>query len=271
MPAVLARTEVAAPAVQPYRYGLLSAAQVLPTDDVHMALGTIWIPNQCDRPGIAPDPCATPAVAKELAELPLAPDVVPFAVYGSFTCSLVGFTPEEAHERAVAHLTQGEQRAVEYAVWTGEQGTEPHLADSSTTTLAGASTPADAVATLEDWLATNYSGTGVLHMARGAATWLASDNLLRREGDRLETQLGTRVAAGGGYSEANTSPAGAAAAAGTYWIYATGAVVLRRSPIIEVGSGAQGFDVGTNNIIALAERYYSVGWECGAAAVLLSP
>lgn len=271
MPAVLSRIEVPAPAVQPYRYGLLSAATVLPEGDRHFALGTTWIPNQCERPGIAPDPCADPSVAKTFPELPDAPEVVPFAVYGSFSCLLPGFSTADAHDRAVAHLTQGEQRAVEYAVWTGAQGTDPHLADPALTPLTAATSPAAATAALEDWLATNYSGTGVLHMSRGAATWLASDNLLLRVGDRLETHLGTRIAAGAGYSEANTAPDGTPAAAGSYWMYATGAVVIRRGPVVDVGAGAQGFDTSTNVMTALAERYYSVAWECGTAAIQLTP
>ncbi len=109
----------------------------------------------------------------------------------------------------------------------------------------------------------------MIHAPRPVIPWL-TDHVTRESG-RLVTTQGVPVAAGAGYTEANTGPNGIPAPDGSWWVYITGPVHIRRGPITETPP-AQGFDPRTNDITALAERQYVVGWDsCLTAAVLFTP
>ena len=53
------------------------------------------------------------------------------------------------------------------------------------------------------------------------------------------------------------------------WIYGTGQVTIRRSPVIGPRSVSEGLDKRTNNLQVLAERVYAVSVECIIVAVLV--
>ena len=61
-------------------------------------------------------------------------------------------------------------------------------------------------------------------------------------------------------------PDGLDPAAGTAWLYATGPVMVRRSAMVGPRL-AEAHDRTTNDVFAIVERFYIVGWSCGAAAV----
>ena len=277
-----APVEITAPPLVAARRGLLSASTRRDMSP-RLAGGAEWLPEQCGRPGIAPDPCDPEADDKVWATQADIESASPLTVYGSWTCLLPGFEVGEAEERATRHLTQGEQRTVEYAMWTGAGGMRPYLADPGTVTLTAVTSAVDALSALEGWLAENYPGVGTIHVPRAAVPYLVESTLIRVVGDGLETYLGTRVAAGAGYDEANSSPdtppvdpedpptPGTPAAAGSWWLYATGAVVLYQGDLLPRGGPAGGYDVSSNVIMALAERLWLAQWDCGAAAVLMTP
>lgn len=196
-----------------------------------------------------------------------------FTVYAGFKCSLVGRSLVDAQSRAEAALAFGESRAVEYAYWTGSEGNDPHLADAAVADVLGGGTAQDpvcALGLLEGYLAKEYGGTGLIHSpVELASPW--SERFVAGSNRRIETHLGTPIAFGGGYSEANTGPDGTAAPAGTYWAYATGAVAIWRGGVsFEPQPTSQAFDRKTNTVELLASRTYVVSHQCVTAAVLVT-
>src|SRR5690606_21156387 len=122
-----------------------------------------------------------------------------------------------------------------------------------------------ALALLEGYAASVYSGVPTIHMPRAAASLL--NERIVWEGDKAYTRSGSKVAIGGGY---DTSPMD-----GTWDMYATGEVYVERSDMISVntfvlpgdgsgeGSGENG--LGSNTALALAERMYRVAVDCFVA------
>lgn len=268
------------PPVQPYRFGLFSVAAMPPEDaDPHWACGVEYQPFSCDRSSLTGDDCTIPPPPPK--EVPEGVDTVsgtPFTVYDGFHCHVVGYTEAEIMERARRALELGERRAVERAYWTGETGNRPRLADPSAVVLnpvdpptaADALTPTAGLAALENWLADNYGGTGIVHAPRGMSAIFSRYHLADVVGAQVQTLVGTPVAFGGGYV-VNTGPDGAPAPPGTAWMYATGQVVIRRSPVwVNPDSVAQALDRAHNMVHLLAERTYVITHECLLAAVLVS-
>lgn len=193
-----------------------------------------------------------------------------FTVYGHFQCSPVGYSQADAQDRATAHLLAREEARVEQAFWTGDLGNFPALADPAAVdvTVGALSSVGQAIGALEDWLGVNYGSLGVIHMTRGAATAAAATGLIAVSGGRLSTRLGTPVVAGAGYP--GSSPAGVAPAEGTSWIYGSPALFGYRSDVFD-SSARPGdlFDRTQNNLFAVAERSYLLGFDpCGVAAAL---
>lgn len=192
-----------------------------------------------------------------------------FTVYGTYDCSPVGRSPEDAQAMANSRLLTREEARVEQAFWTGDLDNTPSLkgADKLTTT---ATTAKQALGLLEDWLGTGYGSAGVIHMSREAATILLAGNLLSVSGQRLHTRLGTPVVAGAGYD--NSGPTGTASGAGYFWIYATPAILMYRSDVFTAVNSAESMLTrNSNDLSATAERTYLLGFEnCGPEAVQFS-
>lgn len=274
---------MAAPAVEPYKYGLFSVAQMPAAEsDPHWQCGVTYEPFSCDKSSAVGDYCPTPpALVPGPKTVPEGVDQVnglPFTVYDGFNCSIVGRSEADIMERARQALALGERRAVEEAYWTGAVGNRPRLADPSAVVLnavpaptaADALTPVAGIAALENYLASNYGGTGIIHGPRGVSALLARYHLAFAEGTVLRTLVGTPVALGGGYT-VNTGPDGVEAPPGTAWLYATGNVVIRRSEVwVNPDSVAQALNRTSNNVTLLAERTYVVTHECLLAAVLIN-
>jgi hypothetical protein len=265
---------VEAPATTPYSFGLFSVASFPVEADDHWRCGIEYEPQACGAASAWGDPCDAAQADKAGVDGVDLVEGDPFTVYAGITCRLPGRTDFE--DRARAALALGEQRAVEEAYWTGSAGNTPRLADPAADILntvagaPGALCPAAAIASLEAHLASNYGGAGIIHAPRYAVPFLSRNALINPGRDRITTDLGTAVAAGGGYA-VNTGPDGAAAPADTVWLYATGAVVIRRSEVwVNPDTLAQSLDRAANQIELLAERTYVVTHECVLAAVLMS-
>lgn len=267
---------VDAPAVVPYGYGLFSVAQFPVDADDHWQCGVQYEPQACVPATAWGDPCDAAQPDKAVpAGVPLVVGT-PFTIYAGFSCHLPGRTAADIQARAQQALQLGEQRAVEEAYWTGSVGSTPVLADNVNAVILntvagapGALCPIAAVGELEGYLAANYGGTGVIHAPRKTIPYLARDVLVSADRSRMSTMLGTQVAAGGGYP--GSGPDGTDAPAGTTWLYATGTVVIRRSPVwINPDSVAQALNRTSNQVDLLAERSYIVSHECVLAAVLTS-
>jgi hypothetical protein len=86
-------------------------------------------------------------------------------------------------------------------------------------------------------------GQVYLHTSRDLEPFLPD---LTRDGYLLTTRVGNLVVADAGYP--GTPPVGEAPAAGVGWLYATGPVVVRRSPAERIGVGQGAVDTRTNRV-----------------------
>lgn len=198
----------------------------------------------------------------------------PFTVYAEFDCSPVGLT--DAATVARDALDRVEHDQVEAAFWTGAAGGAtvvlPHLVadaeitDSDGIILQSAATVAVTgvdVATglglLEESLGDCYSGIGVIHIPRAALPTFAASYLLVYRDGGIFTPSGHRVVVSDSYP--GTAPDGSAPAAGTTWIYATGAMFGYRSDV-RFFNVRDSFDRAENTMRLIAERTYLLAYEC---------
>jgi hypothetical protein len=205
----------------------------------------------------------------------------PFTVYTMPVCAPVG-NYADYQQRVTNTLVAGEARAVEREFWTGAHGTMPHLAASAAVTGSGfdggvivqtaasilTGGPVDvveAMSMLEQALATCYGNEGVIHVPPLAVAQLMHKGIVRVDGTRLRSPMGHLVAAGAGYP--GTSPDGVAPSVNGWWLYATGAVTMRRTQVEVTSTAAQAVDRAKNDMWLVAERTYVLGWDCCHFAV----
>lgn len=176
----------------------------------------------------------------------------PFLIYDGVRCP--GMSAAEARERVQRRMAAHEQVFVEARV-------HETVLRRNTTQLGTAAPLVRAIGLLEDYIAEEYGGVGVIHVPRQFAALMAKQQLLRRDGARMRSPMDNFVAFGAGYP--NTDPAGAAAAATFGWLYATGPVVVRRGDV----QVRDAFDQRFNTRLAVAERSYVVTADCPRAVV----
>jgi len=212
-----------------------------------------------------------------------------FTVYAEFDCSPVGqgLTQADLENRAAQALSKMEAYQVTRSFWTGQAGYAgaapgtaqttvwPHLAANATLDdaqgirlqtaasplVTGGEDPAVALGQVESALAQCYGGQGVIHIPYLALPTFTSRMLMMPESPSgpIRTLAGNLVVPGVGYT--GSSPAGAAPAAGTAWIYATGAVFGFRSDVF-AQQFPDTFDRSENTVKSMASRTYLFGWEC---------
>lgn len=268
-------------------YGLMSVVQTPEGVSPHWQNGVTW-QSRCVDSGMGAstyDECiavtGTGAVPEPSAKTHNSSQVLrgatPFTPYTRFDCSPVGNA--DAARMAQDALAQSETWQVEHAFWTGQVDGKtlafPHLAANAevvdsqgaqlqpnpTVVTSGAAVDvATALGLLEEGLANCYNGRGVVHVPVRVLPTLDMLGIVRVVGDHLETLKGNLVSVGGGYP--GTSPAGAPAAAGEAWIYATGAVFLLRGDVRILPTMPDSFDRSTNTVQQIAERTYVLGWDC---------
>lgn len=300
------RQVVDAPTFTPPQYGLFSVVQTPSTPDVHWQNGITWSSYCPVNMGSATyDECIAVTGAGAVPEPSVKSDNVehevrgatPFTPYVRFDCATVG--NEQAVEVATDALSRTEGWQVEHAFWTGLVDGKtlafPHLAanaevlDSNGVVLQTAASPVvtgttamdvtTALGLIEQALADCYGGQGVIHVPPKLLPSLDAHQLLRvvnarnvgsgRFDRQLQTLNGNLVAVGAGYP--GTSPSGAAPASGTSWIYATGAVSMRRGDV-KITPRNSAINRDNNTIEMIAERTYVLAWDCChiAANVALS-
>lgn len=212
-----------------------------------------------------------------------------FTVYAEFDCAPVG--QDITQDKAETALLRAEAYQVSKAFWTGVAGSSngtaqttvwPHLAANSTLDdpqgirlqtaasplVTGGDDPAVSLGQLEYNLAQCYGGQGVIHIPLFALPTFAARGLVR-QGDNglLYTTAGNLVVPGSGYN--GSSSAGAAPAAGTSWIYATGAMFAFRSDVFTRPFPST-FDRSENTVKFQASRTYLFGFECCHFAALVT-
>jgi hypothetical protein len=286
MPTALARQYVAASPFAPHRFGLFSVVDSPPSERFR---GGIEVQaNPCNEAASTGDDCPTGISPHKLPNIPGLPTsgATPFTVFAWIDCSPVG-SYEAIQERTISALRNGEERAVERVVWTGAPSITgaatvyPHHAANATVldpanpsvtlqtaaVVAVTGTPAitRALGALEGAFMQCYGGEGVIHVPAEALANLARDQQIVRDGDRLRTWNGNRVAV---YASNNLQgPTGVAAAPGKAWLYATTPVSMRRTGIEEASTLPEGLDRSNNTLRYIAERTYVIDWDCCSYAV----
>lgn len=263
-------------------YGLWDSVQTPSPDGAHWQNGVTWV-ERCPAGGTTYDECISVTGTGDVPAPPVkTPNVeqatrgaLPFTVIAEFQCTPIGLGDAQTVARDA--LDRVEQHQVETAFWTGtaagQQVVFPHLADDTETldgdvVLQPVASPivtgadvAQALGALEQALADCYKGQGLIHVPRTALPTLAAWKLARLDesSGRLVTPSGNLIVAGGGYT--GSGPDGAAPAAGTSWIYATGAAWGYRSEVF-LTQVRDSLDRSTNTLRMQAERTYLLGFEC---------
>lgn len=271
---------VPAPAVTPKPYGIFSVADISTPSDPHWQTGVEWEPEAgcasasvyacptCVQNDGNTDPAKTyvAGVPKTLA--------IPFTVYGSFACSPIG-NWDRGMERAQKALENGEERAVENEIALGTHSVSNALTRAGTvniTPVVGtAVSVVEGLALLEQYIGANSTGEGVILASRLAVT-LANANspIIVPDGSVLRTRLGTPVAALSGF-DGKTGP-NIVAAAGKAWIYAIGSRprIFKGDIFLTPDDRSHALSQRTNDFKVLAERTYTVGWDCFTVGVLVN-
>lgn len=255
---------------------LLSSAEVITEPDSRWESGVSYEPEMCgnDRTGTM-GVCNLTSQSKTVALGGGAVDVESFIVWAGDSCSSFGFASRDWQGRARRKLAACESRLVERELWRGElsRGHAPdwpnkYLAHSdSDIVTTSQTTPLNALACLEQALAEcNCGSQGMIHATPQLVTHWASQQLVRREGNKIFTTLGTVVVPGSGYD--GSGPAASAggdpvAPAGSIWAYATGMVHIRLGPVVPMPNNLnEALNRATNTITYYAERIVEVSWDC---------
>lgn len=241
-------------------FGLLSVVTPRPTGDNRWENGAVWEPLACGpASGIGPVDCdpETPTIGlpKTFPESAGTDEAVPFTIYGSYECSPIGHSLEYAQQRATEHLIAREEARAEQALWTGDLGNTPNFTEGDAAP-GGALEPRLALATAEQYIATNYGSLGVIHMTRLLASLLTAEGSLVVRGTRLFTVLGTPVVAGAGYPA--ESPDGVA---GQYMVATPALMVYRSEVFTPTNRAGDLLDRLQNNMHGVAERAYLIGYD----------
>ena len=255
---------VTAPTLNPARYGLLSAAEMVTETDPHWVNGVEYHHNPIPGAATSSTACVNaPAAQRVLPEGMPTDQALPIPVWAGFQCKHPGLTAAEIEAYARTKLAASEQAFLERTLWADA---DTPLMDPTIATPAGttALSIVGGLGALEEWLWESYGGTGVLHIPRRFAPHLFAAHQLDISGQKVTTKLGTTVSFG---AYPGSDPAGADPAAGTSWVVATGQVQIRRSPVaVHTANGSAYFNYTTNGVIGLAERTYVVNWDGVRAA-----
>jgi hypothetical protein len=279
---------VAGPEPLRRRYGLLTAAS-----------GPIDLPEHGRSGGVRYDPvtCGTahpygincydgevvaPEDGKPVDPNDATVEALPFAVIASIECGAIGYTEPEFEAKVRRRLENGEQGAVEEALWTG-LGFDGEALDIDS--LSGdpvTVTPADTleivhvVAALEDYAYRDqgYGYVAYIHAPVAVAAHAADHGLVVDEGNpfaggRMRTPYGSVWVFGGGYP--GTGTAGAAPPSGGSYMHITGQVQVWRSADMHVYPANQTMNRITNQRLLVAEREYAVSFDCFNGRALFDP
>lgn len=294
------RQIVSPPVFTPLPYGLLSVVQPMSDTDPHWQQGVTYqtrcmagmgsttydeciVVTGTGAPGGAGAPPAQPTKVSNV-QVGLR-GAQPFTVYAEFDCSPVGL--QDAATAASDALARAESWQVERAFWSGQAAGQvvvyPRLVgalnvvdaqsvplQSPVVTGGGPFKPARALGILEGLMADCYNGVGVVHIPQSILPVFAGPgptaNVFKQNA-QLRTLNGNLVAVGAGYP--GTAPFGAAPAAGTAWMYGTGAVAMWRQTTPRVLGPSESIDRSKNTMKMIAERTYVLGWDCCHFGVLV--
>lgn len=271
---------IPAPEPLPRRYGLFDGA-IGPLDlPGHGEGGGVrYVPVTCGEAHSYGINCYQGAVLAPDKPLDGEPDEVSsgvFAVLSTLNCGVVGYTDDEASVKVQRALESSEQSEVERTFWTGEDFANNSISVLNLENTAEAIFPPGignrrievVIATLEEYAyrTHGYGYRAYIHAPSRFAPYAADANLIVQDGNRKVTPNGSVWVFGGGYP-------GTGAAGSTGWpsggfLHITGQTTVWRSPGIQT---YQAFDRVSNQRLTVAERAYSVTYDCFNARAEFNP
>lgn len=293
---------LAAPPVPPGLFNVATGPLDLP--DHGFTSGAVWDPDTCGLATLYPTAClAPPYTAFTSAAIEPLAQAWPFAVYSLITTGAAGYSGEEAQRRAHQRLINTEQQIAEKAFWGGTAtlftnqqnffGTTPgtaggggvvgvaggilqQLANVGAGTtffdLGTAATVKDGISLLEQSAADNYFGQVTIHARPRLAAYAGAGGQFRVIGlpptpDKTFMYTNNLNVYNFGNGYAGNGPTGQAPDATTEYIWATGRVVVWRSPEVAVSNPDQLIDRTSNQRGVYCFRNYMIGAECFVACV----
>lgn len=256
-----------APPAGRLRYGLFDAATVTEDLDDRMISAGFSVPGvDCGTARLYDSQCLpSENVAKTFDQGLTYMEALPYWVYSTRQCGVVGTTPAEFSQTVRRRLLGGEQTQVENVLWNG--GGLAGMAGLTTaagtvTVVPSAPGAGAAIAALEESFYSVYGYVGTIHMNQRAYAALAYSELISDAPQQgvLTTPLRSRWSLGAGYDI--TGPANVAPAAGFVWAFMTPPVLVKRSGIIAQDDPRDFLDRSTNQFMGLAERVYAAVWTC---------
>lgn len=220
--------------------------------------GAIPFGVTCYAPGAAPDK----PLSGDADEI----QTGVFVALATLNCGAVGYTMPEYETKVRRRLEGSEQAVVEAALWTGldyaDDGMDTLSLDGTAVDIGGEYDPAlitDVVGALERYAYTTsqYGGVAYIHAPVEVAAFAAEAGLIVPEGT--------------GPNARKLTPMGSVWVFGAYpsgEVIVTGQTTVWRAPEIQVYSS---FENETNEVVLVAERAYSVAFECFAGRAEFNP
>lgn len=255
MPIIAPKQRIEAPVTQRPTGGLFSQFAPIEDSSIRWENGVTWEDvarvdigsiGQYQKPGTVkglPKTLDTPkGVTLESLE--------PLTLYAVFRTTPLDHSPEEAVAIAAQRLAQYEEYEIEKALWSGVKGAGPALVNIQE--WANNSGPQDAESAWN--AAEHYARTpGIkptFHVSRRLCGLLTARQMFECLPDgTFRTKMGTPVVAGYGYVD--KPPV----------IVSTGPIQIYRGDVFTSTNGGGGFDKGTNDLTAVAERQYVIAYN----------
>lgn len=255
MPIIAPKQRIEAPVTQRPTGGLFSQFAPIEDSSIRWENGVTWEDvartdigsiGQYQKPGTVkglPKTLDTPrGVTLESLE--------PLTLYAVFRTTPLDHTAEEAVAIAAQRLAQYEEYEIEKALWSGVKGAGPALANVQE--WANNSGPQDAESAWN--AAEHYARTpGIrptFHVSRRLCGLLTARQMFECLPDgTFRTKMGTPVVAGYGFVDKPPI------------IASTGPIQIYRGDVFTSTNAAGGFDKGTNDLTAVAERQYVIAYN----------
>lgn len=257
---------IAAPEPLGRRYGLFDAASgPIDLPDHGEGGGVRYVPETCGRTLAYGVTCYGGEVVSPAKPVDPGNDEIETGVFVALStlgCGAAGYTLEEYRAQVRRRLEAGEQAAVERALWSGLDFEGNPLQIRTLEGEAVAVDPGYDPALITDVLGAlerhaytevGYGYRAYIHAPVEVASFAAEAGLVLPDGPRKVTPLGS-VWVFGAY------PAGS--------VKVTGQTTVWRAPEIQVYDA---FDRLTNERLLVAERAYSVGFDCFAGEAEFNP
>lgn len=256
MPIIAPKQRIEAPVTQRLRGGLFSKFAPIEDSSIRWENGVTW--EDVERTDIGTiGQYQKPGAVKGLPKVLDKPkgltveSMEPITVYATFRTTPLDHTPEEAVAIAAQRLAQYEEYAIESALWNGVGGQGPALIRAQEWANNSGAQPAEGAWNAAEKFAHTPGVAPTFHISRRLGSLLAARQYINvdpKTGDAY-TIMGTPVVFGDGYPD--TPPI----------IASTGPILIYRGDVFTSTNGAGGFDKGTNDLTAVAERQYVVAFN----------